>query len=114
MKTTMDTEMTVPGAIARYFEAANRFDPAAAAACFAVDATVRDEGHEHVGRKAIQTWISNSGEKYQSQLTVLAATEANGKSIVTARVSGQFPGSPIELNFVFVLRDGAITQLAIQ
>jgi hypothetical protein len=114
MKTAMNTEMTLPGAIARYFEAANRFDSAAAAACFATDATVHDEAHEHVGRKAIQTWISNSGEKYQPQATALAAAEEDGNLIVTARVSGQFPGSPIELNFAFVLRDGAIAQLKIQ
>jgi hypothetical protein len=116
MKTAMDTEkeMTLPGAIARYFEAANRFDSAAAAACCATDATVHDEGHEHVGRKAIQTWISNAGENYQPHVTVLTAAAADDNFIVTARVSGKFPGSPIELNFAFVLRDGAIAQLKIQ
>lgn len=105
---------SVPLAITRYFEAANRFDSADAAACFTEDATVRDEGHQHVGRAAIQTWVSQASEKYQPRATVLDVREDADKTAVRVRVEGQFPGSPIELNFQFSLRDGAIAQLAIQ
>lgn len=110
---TVDTS-SVPLAITRYFEAANRSDSAAVAACFTPDAVVRDEGHQHVGRAAIQTWISQASEKYQPRATVLNTREDEDKTNVRVRVEGQFPGSPIELNFQFSLRDGAIAQLEIQ
>jgi hypothetical protein len=40
-------------------------------------------------------------------------SERDGKTIVACKLSGNFPGSPININFVFELRDGKITSLKI-
>ena len=108
-----DTTAAIPDAVTRYFEAANRFDADAAAACFATDATVRDEGQTHVGTSSIRNWVAHTTEKYQPQTSVIGAREEGDKTAVTARVTGQFPGSPAELGFAFVLRGGRIAELTI-
>jgi hypothetical protein len=42
------------------------------------------------------------------------AIEKDGERfIVTGHVTGNFPGSPIDLRYVFTLRDGAIVRLEI-
>lgn len=108
-----NTLITLPDAVEHYFKAADRSDAAAAAACFTPDATVHDEAHDHVGSDAIQRWVADTSEKYQPQTTVLSAREEGGKWIVAVRVAGQFPGSPADLEFVFLLRDGKIAGLVI-
>jgi ketosteroid isomerase-like protein len=108
-----DTTPALADAVARYFDAANRFDAESAAACFAPDATVHDEGQTHLGTTAIRNWVAHTGEKYQPQTTVLQSREEGDQRTVRVRVTGQFPGSPAELEFVFVLREGKIAQLTI-
>ena len=39
--------------------------------------------------------------------------EKGGKTVVTNRLTGNFPGSPIELEFVFTLKDDKIVSLEI-
>ena len=109
-----NTNVTLPDAVARYFDAANRFDAESAAACFTPDAVVHDEGKNHVGTEAIRGWVSHASEQYQPQVKVLSAEENGEQLAVAARVSGQFPGSPVELAFKLTLRHGRIAELAIQ
>jgi hypothetical protein len=40
-------------------------------------------------------------------------TDANDKTVVSALVSGNFPGSPVLLNFAFTLSGPKITRLEI-
>ena len=110
----MDEKFSLPGAIARYIEASNRFDPDSAAACFTPDAIVGDEGHTHIGREAIGNWVSQTSEKYRPHATVIDTREQGDQMVLNVRVAGQFPGSPIELKFQFSLRNDAIAQLTIQ
>ncbi len=109
-----NTTTTLPDAISRYFEASNRFDAAAVSACFTTDAIVHDEGGTHVGTDAIKTWNAEASEKYQPHATVISATEKDDKQALKVCVAGQFPGSPVELEFEFLLRDGMIKELTIQ
>ena len=109
-----NTNVTLPDAVARYFDAANRFDADSAAACFTPNAVVHDEGKDHVGTEGIRSWVSHTSENYQPQVTVLSARENGDQLAVTARVAGQFPGSPVELEFNLTLRHGRIAKLAIQ
>jgi len=53
-------------------------------------------------------------QKYQHTLEPLASTQKDGKTIVTKRLTGNFPGSPIELEFVFTLDRDKITSLEIR
>jgi hypothetical protein len=108
-----NTIPALPAAITRYFDAANRFDAESAGACFTPDAVVRDEGQTRVGTSAITDWVAHASEKYQPQAAVIAARGDGDKTTVTARVTGQFPGSPAELTFVFVLRGEKIAELTI-
>lgn len=112
MNTNIPTSL--PDAIDRYFDAANRFDAAAAAACFTPDALVRDEHQDYIGTAAIESWVSQTGEKYQPRATVTGVREKGEKLALTVNVAGQFPGSPVELEFEFHLRDGKIARLTIQ
>ena len=109
-----NTNITLPDAVACYFGAANRFDAESAAACFTPDATVHDEGQDHVGTEAIRSWVSHTGEKYQPQVKVISARENGDKLAVAVRVAGQFPGSPVELEFELSLHHGKIAELRIQ
>jgi len=109
-----DLATSLPETVTRYIEASNGFDANAAAACFAPDAVLRDQDQDYIGIKAIETLISESSEKYQPHATVTRAQKDGEKVMLTAKVAGQFPGSPVELKFDFLLRQGKIAKLTIQ
>ena len=102
-----------PKPIAAYLAAANARDAAAVAACFADDAVVSDEGRDHRGVQAILDWNAWTAKHYQPILEALRVARTAGKTIVRCKVSGAFPGSPIVLNFAFVLDGGKISRLEI-
>ncbi len=83
------------------------------AQCFAESAIVRDEGKTIEGLVAIRKWMVETKQKYQYTFEPLAATEKDGKTIVTNRLTGNFPGSPIELEFVFTFDRDKIAALEI-
>ena len=103
----------LPESIAAYVDGANARDADAVAACFNEDAVVRDEGRERQGIAVIREWAEDVSRKYSPTVDVIAFTQANGRTIVTARVSGNFPGSPIELRYFFALHDKKIARLDI-
>jgi hypothetical protein len=51
--------------------------------------------------------------KYGHVVEVVGSAEADGKTIVTGRVSGRFPNSPVELRYAFTLVGGKIIHLEI-
>jgi exopolysaccharide biosynthesis predicted pyruvyltransferase EpsI len=103
----------LPKPIALYILAVNRGDSEALAECFAGDAVVRDENETREGLAAIKRWVAETKEKYQHTMEPLASVLKDGRTIVTNRLSGNFPGSPIELEFVFTLHGDKITSLEI-
>ena len=103
----------LPPPITRYLESVNASDAGMAASSFAVDARVHDEDRDHVGDAAIRAWAQDTITRYATQLTVEHATSAGGATVVTTRVAGRFPGSPIELRFSFWLDGDRITRLEI-
>lgn len=103
----------LPAPIAIYIAAENRGDTEALAHCFAEDAVVRDEGQTIEGLAAIKRWKAETKKKYQHTVEPLAAAQKDGKTIVTNRLTGNFPGSPIELEFAFTLDGDKITSLEI-
>ena len=104
----------LPEAIAAYFAAANAGDSGTLARCFTADAVVRDEGHEFRGTLGIRGWKEETDKKYRPAFEATAVREERGSTIVTTRVSGDFPGSPILLDFIFRLRDGRVASLEIR
>lgn len=107
-------EITLPRVILNYISAANdgRLDDAAA--CFAEDALVHDESRDHRGLEAIRNWIRSSTREYRPKNEVLLATGGVDSHTVISRISGNFPGSPVELELRFVVTLGKISYLSIQ
>jgi ketosteroid isomerase-like protein len=103
----------LPTPIATYVAAENRGDTEALAECFAEDAVVRDENQTIEGLAAIKQWKAETRKKYQHTVEPLASIQKDGKTIVTNRLTGNFPGSPIELEFVFTLDGDKIASLEI-
>ena len=110
-KTEMSVEL--PDPIAAYVVAENAHDTEALGQCFADDAVVRDEGRAFKGLAAIKEWKAETKKKYQHTVEPLASVQKDGNTIVTTRVAGNFPGSPIDLQFVFRLEGGKIASLEI-
>ena len=104
----------LPTPIAVYIAAENRGDAEALAQCFAEDAVVRDEGKTIEGLAAIKQWKAETKKKYQHTIEPLTSTQQDDKIIVTNRLTGNFPGSPIELEFVFTLEGDKIASLEIR
>lgn len=109
----MTMTINLPPSIQAYFDADNARSPDAVAA-FTDDAVVRDAGETRVGREAIRQWKLETDMKYASTLAEpFFITTENGKTQVTGHVSGDFPGSPVDLRYFFVLRGDKIAELEI-
>ena len=105
--------VTLPKALAEYFAAANTDDADRVAACFAADAVVRDEGRDIRGRDAVRAWAAEVRRKYRFHAEVMAVEEAAGRTVVTAHLTGDFPGSPVDLRYRFKLGGPDIIALEI-
>lgn len=105
--------MKLPSPIDAYFKAEQRHDADVLVAAFSADAVVRDEGADHEGRAAIRAWWLAAKAKYRHVAEPIETVEANGSAKIRARVTGDFPGSPAMLTFVFTLADDRISRLEI-
>ncbi len=94
--------LDLPKPIAAYF-AAEKSDGEAVARCFIENAAVKDEGHTYAGLAAIKRWKAETSRKYTYRSQPFASEQRDGKTVVTSRLTGNFPGSPIELRFFFKL-----------
>ncbi|UUF13103.1 MULTISPECIES: nuclear transport factor 2 family protein [Flavobacterium] len=103
--------MNLPKVIADLVAAQNNFDSAAYTKCFSENAVVHDEGKTHNGRKEIEDWIADSNDRYQATIKPVGYEENATESILKAETSGNFPGSPIVLNYHLVIADGLIRSL---
>jgi hypothetical protein len=106
------TDLKLPEPIAAYFNA-DRRDGEAVACCFTTQAVVKDEGQTHCGPAAIKAWKSEASARYSYVSEPLAVEQREGRYIVTSRLTGNFPGSPVDLRFVFRLERGKIAHLEI-
>lgn len=106
--------LQLPKPIEIYMAAENADDADALAACFAPDATVMDEGRTIQGLNAIKAWKIETKRKYQHSVEPIAVVEQGGKTVVTVKLTGKFPGSPIEVGFTFRLEDDKIAALEIR
>jgi hypothetical protein len=104
----------LPTPISIYIAAENEGDTEALARCFAEHAVVRDEAKTIEGLAAIKRWKVETSKKYRHTIEPLACVQKGGKTIVTNRLTGNFPGSPIELRFIFGLDGDKIVSLEIR
>jgi hypothetical protein len=113
----MSTQLPdLPEPIENYFRHSANEAIEEAVATFTPEATLFDQGEDTkaVGREAIHNWMTDYMSKYKTTLEVVGMIEEVGKVVVTTLVSGNFPGSPAEFVYRFVLRDGLIDQLVIE
>ncbi len=104
----------LPPAIDLYVKAENSGDVEAMSECFAPDATVRDESRTYKGLAAIKEWKAGTRKKYNHRVAPLEIAQRAGKTVLKAKLNGNFPGSPVTLEFSFVLEDGKIASLEIR
>jgi hypothetical protein len=106
------TDLNLPEPIAAFFNADKR-DGEAMARCFTKHGVVKDEGQLHRGLAAIKAWKTEASAKYSYSSDPLAVEQMEGRYVVTSRLTGNFPGSPVHLQFAFQLERGKIAFLEI-
>jgi hypothetical protein len=105
--------MNLPPIVQSYIDASNAHHVKSILACFTDDAVVRDENATHQGRIDIQRWAIETIEKYKFQFKPLTSQERDDETVVSIEVSGTFPGSPISLDYHFVIASDKIASLTI-
>ena len=103
----------LPPIVQSYIRASNAHDVKSIVSCFSTDAVVRDENATHRGKIDIERWITSTIEKYEFQFEPLSVEARDGDTVVSVAVSGTFPGSPVTLDYHFVIDSGKISSLAI-
>ena len=104
----------LPKPLETYFSAANDQNRQLFLGCFADDAVVKDEGDGHRGLDEIAEWNATAIRKYNCSYEILDCQPTAEGADVVAKVSGTFPGSPIELTYRFVLQNSLIQQMEIK
>jgi hypothetical protein len=105
-------DLNLPEPAAAYFEA-DRRGGAAVARCFTPDGRVVDEGRTHAGLAEIEAWKTAAVDKYSYTAEPFALTQQDRQYIVASRVTGNFPGSPVDLRYLFTFEGGKIATLEI-
>jgi len=100
-------------AIQRYVKASNQHDMESILACFSDDALIHDEGETLQGKKAIESWIVKTIEKYKFQFKPLGVKDEEPEVVVAIEVSGTFRASPVTLDYHFKIGNDRIDSLAI-
>jgi hypothetical protein len=106
-------ELNLPDPIAAYFEA-DRRDARAVARCFTNEGVVTDEGRTHVGLASIEAWKTAASARFSYVTEPVALEKTDHMYLVITRVTGNFPGSPVDLRFTFALERGRIASLEIK
>ena len=106
--------LNVPAPVAAYFAAEEAKDAEKLSLCFIEGGTVHDEGRDYLGRQAIRQWKQDADEKYRYVLLPLNARTDGNEVTVRARLTGDFAGSPVELNHIFSLANNKIASLEIR
>jgi hypothetical protein len=104
--------ISLPEPLAAYF-AADRSQRAGFADCFTETAIVKDEGKTYAGREAIRRWKMQASTQYTYVSEPFAIEQDGDRATVTSRVTGNFPGSPVDLRYSFVLEADKIASLEI-
>lgn len=103
----------LPDVVETYFDISNGGDLSQLASCFCTNATVLDESKIHEGLAAIEAWQHEVRQAFAFEVKPLQALQEDGRLTVLTHLSGNFPGSPVQLNQVFRLKGDQICSLEI-
>ena len=112
MATKASELIDLPAPVAAYF-AADTTGADAVAQCFTDTGVVIDERQEYRGRTAIARWKVEVSAKFRYTVDRLGAHVSGDQTTVTGRVTGDFPGSPVDLQYRFTLEGDKIARLEI-
>jgi SnoaL-like domain len=104
----------LPKPIAEYLVAVEEKNSNKLAGCFAENAVVHDEGGTYGGHDAIKAWSEETQGKYNYTMDALDASVTGDSVCLRAKVTGNFPGSPVELDYLFMLAHDKIASLKIE
>ena len=104
--------LNLPKPIVAYFNA-EKSGAGAVCQCFSENAVVKDEARTYNGQAAIKQWRAEVAAKYEYTSNPFACEVKDGKTIVTSRLTGNFPGSPVDLRFFFEYQGDKIASLEI-
>ena len=102
----------LPKPITAYFTA-DKGDSEAVVRCFTENAVVKDEKHVYNGVAAIKQWKADSSKKYSYSTEPFASERKDNKTVITCHLIGNFPGSPVDLRYLFELKGDKIASLEI-
>jgi ketosteroid isomerase-like protein len=106
--------LDVPQPIGEYLAAEKAKDADALSRCFTEDGTVHDEGQAYHGRDSIRQWKQAADAKYRYVLQTVSVQMFGDLVTVRGRLTGEFPGSPAELDHIFKLSGDKIASLEIR
>jgi len=106
--------LNVPEPVAAYLAAEEAKDADALSRCFTEDGTVHDEGQDYHGRGSIRQWKQAADTKYRYVFQTINVQTFGDFLTVRARLTGEFPGSPVELDHIFKLSGDKIASLEIR
>ncbi len=105
--------LQLPGVVETYFPISNGGHLSQLASCFCANATVFDENRTHKGLAAIEAWQHEVRQAFAFEVEPLQARQEEGRLTVLTNLTGNFPGSPVQLNQVFRLEGDRIRSLEI-
>ena len=105
--------ISLPQAVATYFDVSNGAGIDLLAQCFTPSAVVNDEARTHKGHENIIAWKVASKKKFEYKVEPLRVSVTGDRVSVTAKVVGNFPGSPVNLEHEFQLLGERIDSLEI-
>jgi len=106
--------LDAPGPVTEYLAAEEAKDADALSRCFDEDGSVHDEGQDYHGRDSIRRWKQAADAKYRYVLQTVSVQTFKDLVTVRARLTGEFPGSPVELDHIFRLSGDKIASLEIR
>jgi hypothetical protein len=105
--------LQLPDVVETYFAISNGGDVSQLASCFCANATVFDEARTHRGITAIEAWQHEVRQAFSFEIQPLQALDEEGRLTVITQLTGNFPGSPVQLGHVFLLEGDRIRFLEI-
>ena len=106
--------LDVPKPVAEYLAAEEAKDADALSHCFTEDGTVHDDAQDYRGRDLIRRWKRAADAKYRYVLQTVDVQTLGDLVIVRAGLTGEFPGTPVELDHTFKLSNNKIVSLEIR
>lgn len=106
-------DLKLPKVLSDLLTAQKNYDSDAYADCFSETALVIDEEKEYKGKKAIKDWIEDANQQFKTIMEVIRYSGTESTGLLTAKISGNFEGSPVLLDYNMELAGNKIVRLEI-